>query len=225
MTGDPGGDDLKALRRELERTADAADATEEMLEIVGIVDAALAVLGVRPIVVGGLAVAYWVPDTYVTADIDVVMPHLHAVDDVLAELGFERSGRYWTLPGREPVLEAPGSTLLFDRDGYSEVQLASGRSILVHDVEEVLLVRLEEFVATGNADVFQQCVWLLGVSAVDRDRLQRRAREQELHVALESLETVSREIGETGRKLEIWEIGDLARALRAPAREAPGRQS
>lgn len=53
MTGDPGGDDLKALRRELERTADVADPTEEMLEIVGVVDAALALLGIRPIVVGG----------------------------------------------------------------------------------------------------------------------------------------------------------------------------
>ncbi|MBA3366199.1 MAG: hypothetical protein H0U03_10520 [Actinobacteria bacterium] len=42
----------------------------------------------------------------------------------------------------------------------------------------------------------------------------RRAREQELRVALESLETVATEIGETGRKLEIWEIGDLAKALR-----------
>lgn len=225
MTDDPGGADFEALRRELERTADAADPTEEMLEIVGVVDAALALLGVRPIVVGGLAVAYWVPNSYVTADIDVVMPHGPATEDVLAELGFERSGRYWTLPGREPVFEAPGSTLLFDRDGYSEVQLASGRSILVQDVEEVLLVRLEEFVATGNADVFQQCVWLLGVSAVDRNRLRRRAREQELREALESLETIAREIDETGRKLEIWEIGDLAKALRAQARKAPGRLS
>lgn len=160
-----------------------------------------------------------------SADIDVVMPYRPAIEDVLAELGFERSGRYWTLPDREPVFEAPGSTLLFDRDGYSEVQLASGRSILVQDVEEVLLVRLEEFVATGNADVFQQCVWLLGVSAVDRDRLQRRAREQELGAALESVETVASEIGETGRKLEIWEIGDLAKVLRAGARGAPGRES
>lgn len=100
--------------------------------------------------------------------------------------------------------------------------MASGRNILVQDVEEVLLVRLEEFVATGNADVFQQCVWLLGASAVDRDRLRRRAREQALQVALESLETVANEIDKVGRRLEIWEIGDLARAIRAADRE-PGR--
>lgn len=104
MTREPAGAALEALRRELERTADAVNPTEEMLEIVGVVDAAVAPLGVRPIVVGGLAVAYRVPDTHVTADIDVVMPHLPAIEDVLARLGFERSGRYCDPPRPEARL-------------------------------------------------------------------------------------------------------------------------
>lgn len=210
------GKDLEELRLELERTADIADLTEQMLEIVGIVDAALAPLGIRPVVVGGLAVAYWVSGLYVTVDIDVVMPHAASIDERLAALGFQREGRYWTLPGRQPVFEAPGSTLRFNREGYTEAQLASGRSILVQDVEELLLLRLDEFVATGNADVFQQCLWLLGSRPVERALLKRRAGEQSLGAALDAVGAVAEEIDEERRTLEIWEITDLAKALRRP---------
>jgi hypothetical protein len=210
------GKDLEELRLELERTSDIADLTEQMLEIVGVVDAALAPLGIRPVVVGGLAVAYWVSGLYVTVDIDVVMPHAASVEERLAALGFQREGRYWTLPGRQPVFEAPGASLIFNRDGCTEAQLASGRRILVQDVEELLLLRLDEFVATGNADVFQQCLWLLGSRSVDRGLLERRAGEQSLGAALDALGAVAAEIGEEGRTLEIWEITDLAKVLRRP---------
>ena len=144
-----------------------------MLEITGVVDAALRPIGVRPIVVGGLAVAYWTTGLYLTGDIDVVMPHSTGIEQRLAALGFERDGRFWTLPGRDPVLEAPGSTLELNPNGYVEVELASGRTIRVQDVEEVLLLRLAEFVATGNADVFQQCLWLLRASGLDLDRFEQ----------------------------------------------------
>src|SRR3954452_21116015 len=141
------------------------------------------------------------------------MPHIAEIGDRLAALGFEREGRFWTLPGREPALEAPASTLEFDPQGYSEVELASGRSVLVQDVEEVLLLRLDEFVATGNADVLQQCLWLLGATALEPERLRGRAQEQALTPALEAVERVGERIERGGRSLELWEIGDLARSL------------
>lgn len=217
MTGRTDGLDLRELRLELARTADIPDPTEQMLEIAGVVDAALAPIGIRPIVVGGLAVAYWTMGLYLTADIDVVMPHAVEIEERLAALGFEREGRFWTLPGREPVFEAPGSTLEFNPEGFTDVQLASSRIIRVQDVEEVLLLRLDEFVATGNADVFQQCLWLLGASALDLQRLQHRADEQSLAPALGALNGIARKIGQEPTTLEIWEITDLAKSLRAPA--------
>jgi len=206
--------ELAELRLELERTAETADATEQMLEIAAVVAAALAPAGIRPIVVGGLAVAYWTTGFYVTADIDVVMPHAAEIDERLAALGFEREGRFWTLPGREPVLEAPAATLEFDPAGYSEVQLASGRTVCVQDVEEVLLLRLAEFVATGNADAFQQCLWLLGASALERGRLQSRAEEESLEPALAAVNQIAQKIARDATTLQIWEITDLAKSLR-----------
>jgi hypothetical protein len=215
----PDGTDLEALRVALQRTADIPDATEQMLEITGVVDAALRPIEIRPIVVGGLAVAYWTTGLYLTGDIDVVMPHSAAIEQRLAALGFERDGRFWTLPGREPFFEAPGSTLELDPNGYVEVELASGRTIRVQDVDEVLLLRLAEFVATGNADVLQQCLWLLGVSGLDREHLRVRAEEESLVRALDALGETAKSLEHDATKLELWEITDLARSLRAPGGE------
>jgi hypothetical protein len=78
-----------------------------MLEIAGVVDAALRAIAIRPVVVGGLAVAYWTTGLYLTGDIDVVMPHSSEIGQRLAALGFERDGRFWTLPGRNPVTIRP----------------------------------------------------------------------------------------------------------------------
>ncbi len=219
MTGRPDGADLEVLRVELRRTADIPDPTEQMLEIAGVVDAALRLIQIRPVVVGGLAVAYWTTGLYLTGDIDVVMPHSSEIEQQLAALGFEREGRFWTLPGRDPVFEAPGSTLELNPDGHVEVELASGRTIRIQDVEEVLLLRLAEFVTTGNADVFQQCLWLLGVSGLDRERLRARAGEESLARALDALNRTAQTLEHDATKLEIWEITDLAKALRAPGQE------
>jgi len=144
------------------------------------------------------------------------MPHSTLIEQRLAALGFERDGRFWTLPGREPLFEAPGSTLEFNPNGYVEVELASGRTIRVQDVDEVLLLRLAEFVATGNADVFQQCLWLLGASGLDREHLRVRAEEESLARALDALDETATSLDRDAAKLETWEITDLAKSLRAP---------
>jgi hypothetical protein len=219
VTSHPDDADLEALRVELERTADISDPTEQMLEITGVVDAALRPIEIRPVVVGGLAVAYWTTGLYLTGDIDVVMPHSAAIEQRLAALGFERDGRFWILPGRDPVFEAPGSTLELNPDGYVEVELATGRTIRIQDVEEVLLLRLAEFVATGNADVFQQSLWLLGASGLERDRLRARAGEESLARALDALDGTARRLEHDAARLEIWEVTDLAKSLRAARKE------
>jgi len=97
--------------------------------------------------------------------------------------------------------------------------LRAAGTIRIQDVEEVLLLRLAEFVTTGNADVFQQCLWLLGVSGLDRERLRARAGEESLARALDALNRTAQTLEHDATKLEIWEITDLAKALRAPGQE------
>ena len=91
-----------------------ADRTERMLEVAAVISEAVADLGLRPVVVGGLAVATWVSDAYLTADIDVVMPipdsSRPAALQVARKLGIEYRegfyknryvGRTFIMPGQE----------------------------------------------------------------------------------------------------------------------------
>jgi hypothetical protein len=218
VSGHPDGADLEALRVELQRTADIQDATEQMLEIAAVVDAALRPIDVRLIVVGGLAVAYWTTGLYLTGDIDVVMPHSAEIERRLAALGFERDGRFWTLPGREPVFEAG-----FDSRAQSG-RSHRGRACERSDDPDTgrggsALLRLAEFTATGNADVFQQCLWLLGIAGLDRERLRGRAADESLARALGALYRTGKRVEQDATKLELWEITDLAKSLRGPAEE------
>src|SRR3990170_5509969 len=99
------------LRAELARALTIDDQTERQLEVVAIVSEAVADLGIRPVVVGGLAVAYWTAGTYLTGDIDVLMPSSPAVDERLRALGAGRGGRFWLIAEADLFLEAPGSFL------------------------------------------------------------------------------------------------------------------
>jgi hypothetical protein len=213
MSADLSREEIERLRRELAATAEIADLTEQMMEVAAIVEEALAPLGIHPVVVGGLAVAYWLPGAYLTGDIDVVMPYTKRGNERLADLGFEQEGRSWKLSGRQIFFEAPGSTLEPVTEGYEVVELASGRRVRVQAAHEVLIVRMHEFVGTGHSDVFQQCLWLLGAAGLDRAALEMRVSEEGLAEALEVLDGYAEDVRQ-GRKLpEPWELKELAARL------------
>lgn len=184
-----------------------------MLEVAAIVDEALEPLDVHPIVVGGLAVAYWASGMYVTSDIDVVMPYLPEVNDRLEALGFTRKGRFWILAERQVFFEAPGSYLEPSTDGYQTVELASGRLVRIQTAEEVLIVRIKDFLATPNQELFQQCLWMLGVTGLGRERLERRAAEEGLAEAVKALDGYVETVKQRGAMPESWELKELAGRL------------
>jgi hypothetical protein len=146
------------LRAELLRAAGRADLAERMLEVAAVVEAVAAPLGVRPVVVGGVAVYFWTAsDEFLTRDRDVVMEVPEQLADVLAQLGFARArdGRHWTLEGTDVFLEAPSAHL--DRGAVvASVALPSGRTASVLSRVDVLLDRLDELQATGHLVVGQQ---------------------------------------------------------------------
>ena len=204
---------LEALRVELDATTEIEDPTEQMLEVAAIVEEAVASLGLHPIVVGGLAVAYWAAGTYLTHDIDVVMPYVPDLDSRMSSLGFEREGRMWVLPGRAVFFEAPGNQLEPNPDGFEVVETRSGRHVRVQAAADVLLVRLQEFLATGHSDAFQQSLWLLGVESFDHARVATKARVLGLDQAVKELEGYAERFGRTGQLPETWELRELAKRL------------
>lgn len=108
----PDPPELDDLRRQLLAAAALGDPTERLLEVAAIVGEALSDLGIQPVVVGGLALAYWASgDEFVTGDIDVLVPRVPEVVERLEELGFAPQGREWRLPGYDVSFEAPGEVL------------------------------------------------------------------------------------------------------------------
>lgn len=206
-------DEARAL---LEAALARDDPTERKLAVVGVIDLALRDLGIRPVVVGGVAVEYWTYGEYATGDIDLLMPYLPAASDRLAELGFERKGRHWVLPGTEIFVEAPGS-VLEPREEAVEIELGEGRTALVLSAEDILVARLEEFVATGHRDPAEQSVLLLRAGRLDRRRLEQRVEQEQLGQALAAIEDLAGRL-EAGGAVESFELHDLARALRGELR-------
>lgn len=188
-----------------------------MLEVASIVQEAVLPLGLKPIVVGGLALASWVPSGYLTADIDVIMPHTPDAGRVMAILGFEKDGRFWTLAGRDIVLEAPDSVLRPDPVGFEELRLPSGRVALVQSPEGVLLVRMEELAGAPVGEVFEQCLYLVGSGLLDDEKTDDLAQRQGLADLLRWLRVKAREVDEGASLPESWEVEETVRSLVGPS--------
>jgi hypothetical protein len=189
------------LRIALEAGAALPDIGERMLEVVGVIEEAVAPLGLHPVVVGGMAVYFWThSDAFLTTDIDVVVPTTDAFSEVLFQLGFERQeGRHWYLPGTEVWLEAPSSYL--DKGAViQEAESPSGREVSVLSRVDVILSRLAEFQATGHAFVGEQVLVLLaGLPAEERPVLKSRAADARLASALKGMTVLAEEVS-TGRR-------------------------
>jgi len=220
-----GDVDLRALAAEIQTIEQIDGLLDQMLEVAAILEEALAPLGVHPVVVGGLALAYWTPPgLYLTEDIDVVMPAIPAAEERLAKLGFVRDGRYWTLPGHDLFLEAPGSLLEPNPEGFDIVETQSGRQVRVQAPEDLFGLRFGEFVALGTPDVFQQLLWLLGSTELVPSELESRADDssylRQIGVSrraylegLETLRTYAEKIQRGDKAPEMWEIHEMAARL------------
>jgi hypothetical protein len=204
----PPAPDLERLRHELAELAVIADPTERLLEVAALITEALSDLGLEPVVVGGLALAYWSgSDQFVTADIDVVVPRRPELDERLAALGFARRGREWVLPGFDVVFEAPGETLEPGDQG-EWAELASGRRVKLLSPEDVLLWRLREWVHWHHTSGFHQAAHLLFADQLDTERLDQRATAEGLGLALTELRRLA-----VADDLDTWQITEAGREI------------
>lgn len=202
------------LRAALAEAAKIDDLAERTLEVVAVVDEVASPLGIRPVVVGGMAVYFWAAnEAFVTYDIDVVMAVTDRLRAALADLGFEMSsdGRHWRLGGTEIFLEAPSADL--DADAViTEVTLPSGRTARLLSHVDVLLDRLAEFQATGHQIVAQQILVLLNhLTDGEASALRLRAVGRRVVHALDAMSRLAAEIDAGREPPESDELHEIAR--------------
>jgi hypothetical protein len=87
------------------------------------------------------------------------------LDELLAELGFEKRGRHWINESADLFVEAPASFPAADEE-VAEVELSNGDRVLLLSAEDMLIYRLDEFVGTGHSAAVEQGVacWRRGSS-------------------------------------------------------------
>ena len=203
--GGAGPRGVEALRADLAQAAKMEDRTERLLEVAAIVQEALEEINVHPVVVGGLAVAYWTRSQYTTTEIDFVAPVTDEVKQLLADLGFERvPPRHWALPNTEIEFEIPGH-FLEGGDESEEVESRSGRKLRMLSLEDIVLWRTREFLHWHDSRGFQHVLYMLESPRLDRERLDARAKESGLDHALNWIYTAADEVKQ-GRRFEDWEI-------------------
>jgi hypothetical protein len=202
---------LTNLRLALSDAVLIEDQTERLLEGAAIIAEAVADLGVNPVVVGGLAVAYWSRTRYTTGEIDFLMPKREDVIERLEALGFEQSlPRHWVFD-QTIAFEAPGAQL-DDGDEAEPIKLASGRTVLIMSIEDMVL---SNGLPMRSAEA--------GGSKHGRSRKQRSSSARP-RLQLKSHELPSKHLLELGRRAR--RDGGLVRAGRrrpasAPAHAAP----
>lgn len=206
---------LTDLRADLLRAAEIANPAERTLEVVAVIGEAAAPLGIRPTIVGGMAVYFWTEsDAFTTYDIDVVMSVPDQLADILAQLGFARSadGRHWELEGTDVLLEAPSASLDAGTQ-VTEVQLASGRTARVLSRVDILLDRLDEFQATGHQLVAQQTLVLLAELAEQEiGDLEARAPQRRVTAILGAMRQLADEMPARATPPDTDELHEIARA-------------
>lgn len=207
--------DIAALRAEIATVAQGSNVIDRTLEVVSIVEAVSAPLGIHPVVVGGMAAYFWTAtDEFMTYDIDVVMDVPDELAAKLAELGFDRSpdGRHWFLEGTDVFLEAPSSKL--DADTViTEITLRSGRTAKIVSRVDILIDRLDEFQATGHEAPAQQALALLaGLQADETENLEARASSRGVTAILKAVRKLADAIKAGCTPPDSGELHEIAAA-------------
>lgn len=101
---------IEEARKALTRLA-SKTRYETMIEVAAILTELMEPHGIKPIIVGGLAVEIYTRGQYTTQDIDLVLPRRDVANKILLQLGFTKEGRHWFHPEIDISIEIPGDAL------------------------------------------------------------------------------------------------------------------
>lgn len=96
----------------------------------------------KPIVVGGAALEFYTLGGYTTKDVDLVIGDRRRLDQVLRDLGFQRTGgRHWYSELLDMAIEAPDEVLAGSEDKIATVTVGGKRVYLI-GLEDLIVDRL-----------------------------------------------------------------------------------
>jgi len=134
-----------------------SDRYRTMVEIAAILTELLEPNGVKPVIVGGLAVEIYTRSQYTTMDVDLIVSRRDLAKHILEQLGFVQEGRHWYHPEVDASIEIPGEQLAgASEDKITRITLSSGRHVYVIGLEDLILDRLSACVYWKS---YLDCEW------------------------------------------------------------------
>jgi len=178
---------IQELRERLDGLAEIEEPLERRLRTLAIITECLAPTGIKPVLVGGMAVEFYTSGGYSTFDIDVIAD-TQSLGRALDDLGFSRHGRHWFREDLSVAIEAPSDSLGAEAERIAEVKMGDLR-FYVLGVEDLILDRLNAYVHWKSDEDRRWATHLIAENRdqIDWDYLNRRAEEDGVRGPLDEI--------------------------------------
>ena len=165
-----------------------SDPVWRKLCVVAAITRALETQNIRPVVIGGTAVAFYTLGGYMTEDIDLAVIGRAQFAEALAMLGFVRQGRLWQHPDFDFPVEAPADALAGEDAPRTTINV-NGVTVTVIGIEDLIIDRLNAHVHWRSASDGEWVLALLQLhgKAVDWSYLEHKACEHKTEAALTTI--------------------------------------
>ncbi len=169
-----------------------ADPLMQKLAVMAAITKALEPQRIRPVVVGGTAVAFYTLGGYSTQVIDLAVIGREQFAEVLAQLGFVKQGRLWLHPDFDFPIEAPASSLAGE-DAPLTTTDVNGWPVYIIGIEDLIIDRLNAAVHWKSQADAQ---WASQLATLQKDRINWRylASKAREHGVLNALNALRRRL-------------------------------
>lgn len=182
---------MRNLNQELDLAAKITNPFRRTIKVAALISEALQAIGQDPVLVGGSAVEFYTEGGYVTADLDFVSAGGPRLVVVMQSLGFERIGKDFVDKKRKVYVEFPGDFL--SATERADTVTIDGFPLKIISREDLIVDRLCAYKFWKSALDGYNALLLLESPDIDKNRLMRRAKEEDVLEALKVVENILEE--------------------------------
>jgi len=139
--------------------------------------------GIRPILVGGVALEFYTLGGYATKDIDLVASSRKKLKTVLEKLGFTRrmGERHWYSTELDVAIEIPDEILAGSPEKLTVLEI-DGKNVYIIGIEDLIIDRLSAAKFWQSPSDFEWAVKIIALHAedIDFDYLKKAAKEHDV---------------------------------------------
>ena len=144
---------------------------------------------IKPIIVGGNAVAFYTSGGYATADIDIITDNEKKVEKILNRLGFIKTGKDYYSKEYDIAIEFPSGELAGDHKKISKVEIGE-LYVYIIGIEDIIQDRLNAYVHWKSTDDYQWAKQMATINyeMIDWKYLEKRSIKEQTLKAFKKLQ-------------------------------------